>query len=318
MKDYPKEVTILCFTFNHAPYIRRTLDSFVNQKTDFDYEIIVHDDASTDGTQEIIKEFADKYPDLFVTVLQTKNQYSQGIDISKNFVFPIVRGKYIAYCEGDDYWPDDHMLQKEYDFLTSHPDYSSAAGVTRYFNDDNVEVRTPLPAKKYVNRDVDEKNYLNIEDANVATNTIMGISDIIHDENYLKAKEESPRVGDILIVLKYLEAGKMYVFEDVFQNHTIQSREGASNYNSLFNWEEKLTDIVKVISVVDNYYEKEHDFSKWYDKYAYNSFINAVKEKKTREFMEIQSSLPEKYQRSLISYCFVYGMKYLSGKLGLG
>ena len=317
MKDYPKEVTILCFTFNHAPYIRRTLDSFVNQKTDFDYEIIVHDDASTDGTQEIIKEFADKYPDLFVTVLQTKNQYSQGIDISKNFVFPIVRGKYIAYCEGDDYWPDDHMLQKEYDFLTSHPDYSSAAGVTRYFNDDNVEVRTPLPAKKYVNRDVDEKNYLNIEDANVATNTIMGISDIIHDENYLKAKEESPRVGDILIVLKYLEVGKMYVFEDVFQNHTIQSREGASNYNSLFNWEEKLTDIVKVISVVDNYYEKEHDFSKWYDKYAYNSFIDAVKEKKTKEFMKIQDNLPKKYQRSLISYYFVYGMKYLSNKLGL-
>ena len=86
------------------------------QKTTFPIEIIIHDDASTDGTAKIVKEYADKYPDLIVPILQTENQYSQGIKPSQNFVFPRARGKYIAFCEGDDYWTDPYKLQKQVDF----------------------------------------------------------------------------------------------------------------------------------------------------------------------------------------------------------
>ena len=84
--------SINCVTFNHADYIRTALDSFLMQKTDFAFEILVHDDASTDGTSSIIREYAARYPDQVKPLIQTENQYSQGIDnISGAFNFPRAR-----------------------------------------------------------------------------------------------------------------------------------------------------------------------------------------------------------------------------------
>ena len=102
-------VSICSITYNHAPYIRQCLDGFLMQKTNFKYEIIIHDDASTDGTAEIIKEYAERYPDLITPVFQTENQYSKGLrGFFAKFVFPHAKGKYIALCEGDDYWIDPY------------------------------------------------------------------------------------------------------------------------------------------------------------------------------------------------------------------
>lgn len=122
MDDKPL-VSICCITFNHAPYLKECLDGFVMQQTNFKYEVIIHDDASTDGTQEIIKEYTQKYPDIFKPILQTENQYSKGVKrILATFCYPKAKGKYIALCEGDDYWTDPLKLQKQVDFLEAHPD----------------------------------------------------------------------------------------------------------------------------------------------------------------------------------------------------
>ena len=114
-------VTVICATYNHEKYIERTLLSLVNQKTDFRYEIIVHDDASTDNTQKIIKEIEKKYSDKVVAVLQRENQLSQGKNITYDIIRPLSRGKYFAICEGDDYWLDSLKLQKQVDYMESHP-----------------------------------------------------------------------------------------------------------------------------------------------------------------------------------------------------
>ena len=116
-------VSITCITFNHAPYIKACLDGFLMQKTNFDYEIIIHDDASTDGTNNIIKEYEKKYPNIIYPIYQKENQYSKGIRPSWEFNLPRLRGKYIAACEGDDYWTDPYKLQKQVDFLERNPDY---------------------------------------------------------------------------------------------------------------------------------------------------------------------------------------------------
>ncbi len=115
--------SINCVTFNHVNYIRKALDSFLMQKTDFAFEILVHDDASTDGTGEIIREYAEKYPDQVRPLIQTENQYSQGIDnISGAFNFPRARGKYIFMCDGDDYFLSPDKLQRQVDYMEAHPD----------------------------------------------------------------------------------------------------------------------------------------------------------------------------------------------------
>jgi len=117
-------VSISCMTYNHAPFIRQCLDGFLAQKTNFPIEIIIHDDASTDGTKEIIEEYTSRYPDIIFPLLQTENQYSKGQrGIMSRYNYPRCRGKYIAICEGDDYWTDPFKLQKQVDFLEANDDY---------------------------------------------------------------------------------------------------------------------------------------------------------------------------------------------------
>lgn len=116
-------VTVRCLAYNHEPYIRQCLEGFVMQKTDFDFEVIVHDDASTDGTAAIIREYAEKYPNIIKPFFETENQYSKHNGVIGKIMRENTHGKYIALCEGDDYWIDPLKLQKQVDFLESHPDY---------------------------------------------------------------------------------------------------------------------------------------------------------------------------------------------------
>ena len=120
-----KMVSICCITYNQRAYIRDALEGFLSQRTSFSYEILIHDDASTDGTADVIREYAERYPDLIFPILQTQNQYSQGLtNISGTFNFPRARGKYIAMCEGDDYWTDPEKLKRQVEFMEANPDCS--------------------------------------------------------------------------------------------------------------------------------------------------------------------------------------------------
>jgi len=123
MSDMPL-VSICCITYNHSSFIRQCLDGFIMQKTNFPIEVLIHDDASTDGTADIIREYEQKYPDIIKPIYQTENQYSKGISISRTFNYPRVQGKYMALCEGDDYWIDEYKLQKQVDFMEANDDFS--------------------------------------------------------------------------------------------------------------------------------------------------------------------------------------------------
>ena len=121
------EVSVCCIAYNHEKYIRDALEGFVNQKTNFRYEVLVHDDASTDKTAKIIEEYEEKYPDIIKAIYQKENQFSQGINIWETYIYPNVRGRYIALCEGDDCWIDENKLQRQYDALENHPECDMCA-----------------------------------------------------------------------------------------------------------------------------------------------------------------------------------------------
>ena len=119
MEPHKIMVSIGMIAYNHERYIRKAIESVLSQKTSFDFQIIIHDDASTDGTREIIEEYVRKFPNKITAILQKDNKYSQGIDIIKYYILPLVKGKYYITCECDDYWCDENKLQRQVDILES-------------------------------------------------------------------------------------------------------------------------------------------------------------------------------------------------------
>ncbi len=119
-------VSIKCAVYNHEKYLRECLEGFVMQKTNFPFEAIVHDDASTDGSAAIIREYAEKYPHIIKPIYETENQYSKHDGSLARIMNAAISpsSKYIALCEGDDFWIDPRKLQIQFDFMESHPDYS--------------------------------------------------------------------------------------------------------------------------------------------------------------------------------------------------
>ncbi len=116
--------SIIVLAYNQEKYIIQTLEGLLMQRTSFPFDIIVHDDASTDATSNIIRSYASNYPNIIKPILQQENKYSlYGINFQFEYAFSEARGKYVAMCAGDDYWIDPLKLQKQVDFLERNPDY---------------------------------------------------------------------------------------------------------------------------------------------------------------------------------------------------
>lgn len=141
-------VSIVCNAYNHGGYIKDALDGFLIQQTNFTYEILVHDDASTDNTASIIREYEKRYPDVIKPIYETENQYSKGMGKVSEIQFARAQGKYIALCEGDDYWTDAYKLQKQVDILEQHPEVDICAHKTVLVNAETKKTKRYVAPKK--------------------------------------------------------------------------------------------------------------------------------------------------------------------------
>lgn len=159
-KEYSEEklnplVSICCLTFNHESYIEQCIEGMMMQKTNFTFEILIHDDASTDQTIDIIKEYTTKYPDIIKPIYRQENQHSKGVKgMTARFNIARAKGKYIAMCEGDDYWIDPYKLQKQVDFMENNTNYSLVYHKVLIYNEKEEQY-----SPEFFNTLKDEKTY---------------------------------------------------------------------------------------------------------------------------------------------------------------
>ena len=260
-------VSISCITYNHAKYIRQCLDGMLMQKTDFRYEILIHDDASRDGTDDIIREYETKYPDIIKPIYETENQYSKGIRISATYNYPRAKGKYIALCEGDDYWTDPCKLQKQVDFLDNHLDFSmcfTGAKVKCEVNNITSNLYEDLKTQEYWGDDIISK-------------WIVPTCSVVFKKDILQYIPNNTRfcVGDNVCFLTCAKHGRVFCISEPTSVYRRQSDGWVSTHKdseSLLEWLEHYKALLEYFPEYKN--SIKHQISKSYAMLFFNSMHN--------------------------------------------
>lgn len=244
-------VSVCCITYNHGPFIRQCLDGILMQTTNFSFEVLIHDDASTDETQAIIKEYQRKFPGIVKPMIQKENQYSKGLrGINVHFNFPRVSGKYIAMCEGDDYWTDPYKLQKQVDFLESNTQYSICVHHALKI-DENQKESNFLVKTKSSNNDFNVEDVLSVNGQFAPT-----ASYLFKKEVLLELPEwmiHAP-AGDIILELYSLKPGMGKVIDEtmsVYRRNHKQSwtRSIQSDKKKYIEFKEKQLRVLEYLKV---------------------------------------------------------------------
>ena len=214
-------VSICCITYNHESYIEQALHGFLMQETSFPFEILIHDDASSDKTPNIIQKYEKKYPDIVKPIYQTENQYSKGNDVIQ-INLARSQGKYIAICEGDDYWIDPHKLQKQVDFLETHPEYSMCFHKAQLKFESNLY--TDL-----TEQDIQDKCYSATE---LLERWIAPLASIVMKRScafYPLKNKAAILTGDIFIIFSCLAMGKVWGFSKAMSVYRVN--QGGVSHN---------------------------------------------------------------------------------------
>ncbi len=244
-------VSITCTAYNHEKFIRDTIEGFLMQKTTFPFEIIIHDDASTDNTAEIIKEYELKYPDLIKPIYQKENQLSKGISITLNYTLPRAKGKYIAMCEGDDFWTDPDKLQKQIDFLESNSDYSLCVGGYKSVNVHTKEEEEVIKIPNGVIKD-NEGYTFTLSDTrnNWITKTLTLV--FRNKSEILKQLGQYKSIRDVHLIYHILKTGKGYYFTEVMGTYRIHK-------GGIFSMRNKDSKLIKHYQIYKELYLVNHD-----------------------------------------------------------
>lgn len=226
INEHPILVAIHCLVYNHEPYLRQCLDGFVMQKTNFRYAAIVHEDVSTDGSAAIIREYAEKYPDIIMPIFETENQWSKQDGSLARIMDDAINAtgaKYVAMCEGDDYWTDPYKLQKQVDFMESHPEYVACFHNAIVDNGRGRSLFNSLMENHYpTTEDIIERQWF------ISTQTLLYRNiPLVYPEwtGYVKN-------GDYLLELMLAKEGKFYYMDDVMAVYRKQGQGFSAQLNA--------------------------------------------------------------------------------------
>ncbi|MGI6080866.1 MAG: glycosyltransferase [Candidatus Avilachnospira sp.] len=263
-------VSVSCITYNHGKYLREALEGFLMQDCDFKYEILIHDDASTDDTPDIIREYEKKYPNIIKPILQRENQYSRGIrNISGVFNFPRASGKYIAMCEGDDFWTDPEKLKLQAEYMERHRECAMTLHSARILHSDGAYHASSMIRPYEGDRPVSTEEVIS-KKSNYPTASLMIRTEYAKElpEYYFKCP-----VGDIPLQIYMASRGTVYYFDRPMSVYR-QGAEGSwssdiDSGESKKKWEE--------------HYKSMKELYRDFDRETGGKFLTSVKEALGRE-----------------------------------
>lgn len=268
-------VTIRCTAYNHEKFIERALDSFLEQDTTFSFEILVHDDASTDRTAEIIRRYEELYPSIVKPIYEKENQYSKKDGSLRRILDAATRGKYAALCEGDDYWCDPKKLQRQWEFMEQNPDCSMCVHNT-YFH--------------YIDQKENDKTFNQWNELHKLTPEDVFFGWFVHTSSYFynnkydfyppfRARYWSGDYAQLTLALQY---GEVYCLPEVMSVYNAGNRAGITALNNCRGYEYHLNTIRSRITYLEEY-----------DKYSNGKFHTAVKARIAEDTMKVSENTEE-------------------------
>lgn len=275
------QVSIICLTYNHEKYIKRTLESFISQKTDFKYEVLIHDDASTDGTAEIIREYEKKYPNIIKPIYQKENQYSQKKPIVKKYILPLIKGKYIAFCEGDDYWTRDDKLQRQFEILENDSTCIMVCHNTMRVTVDDKEIGCMI--KKASNGYLLPENLIYKTDKNPHFSSLMYRVKLLKEERPAFFKLTT---GDNSIRYWALTKGKIYYIDEVMSAYRVNIPNSWTDRMSK-NRDKRIIHTQNVINFLKQYDE--------YTDYTYHESVKKEMDKRQLSLFKLKGEYKSAY-----------------------
>lgn len=282
-------VSIICITYNQEKFIGKALEGFMLQETKFPFEVLVHDDASTDDTKRIIDEYVTKYPHIFKTFYEVENQYSKGTFEFVNDMFRASQGEFIAMCEGDDYWTDSKKLQRQVDFLKKHNEYSLC------FHDVNIHYEDG--SKKDANGS-SSNAFRSFTVANLLKDNFIYTCSVMYRAKDYRSLVNSVLPQDLYLHLFHLKTGKIGWIKGVMATYRKQADgvwwESGDKMNSIYaKYRFQLTNLFSVLLNMFGDDKTCVNIINDHLNYLLKSFISIDKTKKTKLFAETAKDFPE-------------------------
>lgn len=281
-------VTVFCLAFNHEKYIRKCLDGFVMQKTTFKYEVIVHEDASTDHTADIIKEYEKKYPEIIKPLYEAENQCNKVKYYTEEFCLKNAKGKYIALCEGDDFWVDEYKLQKQFDVMEKNPSCKLCLCKVRAVQETGERLEQTYPRNELNTRAYGRFELLETICKEYSFQTSSYFFDKTTLGKYYKEKPsflEVAPVGDWPYLLYFSQFDIYYISDEM----SCYRKNSLNSFSTIIHKEksEKILSFYKGMVDMMNEFDKYthftyHDFCKNFDFYHYHYYM-LLQEKKYKD-----------------------------------
>lgn len=275
----PVMVSVVCNFYNHEKYVAQAIESFVYQRTNFCVELLLHDDSSTDNTVSIIKDYESKYPQIIKAIYQKQNQGSKGVNNWVSHQFPRAKGKYIALCDGDDFWCDMEKLQKQVEFLESHSDFVIHCSHALIESENSEFKGKKVHQESAGNRELTVEDFLT--DSKIVTCTALFRNENLNKlpDIYVKAK-----AGDwFLWVFLLNETGKKaYYSEEIMGMYRMHAQGTFSALGTLGNYRYYENNLWLLSRYISNseYKKKILDKWHWYRVQIYRLYLDLKNYKK--------------------------------------